>query len=117
MSTTTTTTPKTSLPFPTETLEGVPCIKKEHLQKHLNEVQLVDVRTKEEFQQGAISGALHFPTGTPLETFLNEEKNKNKIMVFYCHKGGRSGRATLASRDKGFTNTFSLTGGFSKWNC
>ena len=118
MSMSTSTSPlKTALPFPIETLEGIPCIKKEHLKRCLKEVQLIDVRTEKEFKEGSISGALHLPIGTTLDTFLNEEKdrNRNKVMVFYCHRGGRSGRATLASRDKGFANTFSLAGGFSEW--
>ena len=99
-----------------EEIAGIPCIKKEHLQEHFNKVQLIDVRTQKEFEAGSIPGALHIPMGEALQSFLDEEKNREKTLVFYCHKGGRSGKATQLSRQKGFQKTFSLFGGFLNWN-
>ena len=108
---------KASLPFPIEELDGIPCIKKKHLMEYLDQIQLIDVRTQEEFEAGSIPGALHIPMGEALSAFLDQEqeKDKEKVMIFYCHRGGRSGKATLASRDRGFTRTFSLAGGFLEW--
>jgi rhodanese-related sulfurtransferase len=77
--------------------------------------QLFDVRTPKEFQAGTITGAknLNFLDGTFKNAMANLDKNA-PVYVF-CAAGGRSGKASAALRQEGFTTIIDLKGGYSKW--
>ena len=38
------------------------------------------------------------------------------MIVFHCHKGGRSQQAAEYLRRKGFTNVHNVTGGIDAWS-
>lgn len=89
---------------------------KEVLSTTKEEAQLVDVRTKEEFDQGAIKGAVLIDFWGP--TFLSkatQELDKNKPVYLYCKVGGRSSKAAKLLVKEGFTEVYSLQGGYSDW--
>ena len=78
-------------------------------------IVLLDVRESDEYEQGAIPGALHIPRGF-LE-FQSEGKlpDKNTPILIYCESGGRSAFAAKTLLDLGYSKVQSLAGGFGKW--
>ena len=61
---------------------------------------VLDVRTKEEYAQGAIVGAKHIPLDV-LSSKVSEVKKWNKPIITYCRKGGRSAMAANLLRSHG----------------
>lgn len=80
------------------------------------DVQLVDVRTEEEYESGHIDDAVNFNI-IDSETFLNqiETLDKNEPVYLYCKMGGRSNRAANILKEKGFTKIFDYSGGYNDW--
>ena len=83
--------------------------------EELDNVQLVDVRTPEEFQAGYIAEAQNIDFMSP--TFEEDIKtlDKEKPVLLYCQKGGRSAKCAEKMKDLGFKKIYDLQGGFSKW--
>ena len=79
-------------------------------------VQLIDVRTQEEYDSGHIDDALNFNIINN-ETFLEqiETLDKNEPVFLYCKMGGRSNRAAQLLKDQGFTKIYDYSGGFNDW--
>lgn len=65
---------------------------------------IVDVRTEEEAQAGAIAGALNIPTDEISDRI--GEIPKDKQIITYCSTGIRAEMAYIALKDKGFNATF-----------
>ena len=65
--------------------------------------ETLDVREPEEFEQGAITGAIHIPRGH-LESQIEQRlpKRDTKIMV-YCAGGSRSAFAAKTLNDLGYS--------------
>ncbi|MFY0630195.1 MAG: rhodanese-like domain-containing protein [Flavobacteriaceae bacterium] len=82
-----------------------------------NSIQLVDVRTPEEYKRGYIEGAvlINFRDSNFLEQ-MESKLDKDKPVYVYCASGGRSGRASSLLLEKGFKKVFDLEGGYSKWS-
>lgn len=76
------------------------------------QLELVDVRTPEERSIAAIPQARPWDEATDrhLQTLP-----RDTLIVFHCHKGGRSQKAAEYLRSKGFTNVHNLTGGIDAW--
>ena len=79
-------------------------------------VQLIDVRTQEEYDSGHIDDALNFNIINN-ETFLEqiETLDKNEPVFLYCKMGGRSNRAAQLLKDQGFTKIYDYSGGYNDW--
>ena len=81
-----------------------------------NNVQLVDVRTTQEFNQGAIDSALNID-------FFQQDKFKSEFekldrdqpVYLYCHSGNRSHQAALKLETMGFIEIYDLKGGYMMW--
>ena len=80
-----------------------------------NEFLILDVRTKEEYDDGHIPGAKLFPVQVLPMKLAELDKYKDKPVLIYCALGGRSPRAvdTLVNND--FTNIYHLSKGISSW--
>ena len=78
-------------------------------------VQLIDVRTPEEFKEGHIknAGNINFYDSDFL-TQMNT-LDKNKPLYIYCRSGGRSGKAATQLKEQGFTEIYDLQGGILDW--
>lgn len=63
---------------------------------------LVDVRTKEEFAQGSVEGAVNIPLSSLEQEFSQFEDHEN--IVVFCRSGARSGNAKLILESNGFAN-------------
>lgn len=81
------------------------------------EVQLIDLRTDDEYKAGFIDDAIQM-NFLEKETFIQqiETLDKSKPVYVYCHSGGRSGRATKLLKEKGFLQIFDYSGGYSEWS-
>ncbi len=66
--------------------------------------QLIDVRTREEFQQGHIKGAVNIPL-SQLSTHLSKLR-KEKPVITCCASGVRSSQARNILASKGFVKVF-----------
>ena len=80
--------------------------------KQSEEVVLIDVREKDEYQVGHIPGADNFPLSELATTYTNLEKNQPYYVV--CQAGGRSGRACEFLEAEGF-DVINVTGGMNEW--
>lgn len=80
------------------------------------DVQLVDVRTPEEFAEGHIEGAENIDFHS--EDFLEEFENmdKSRPLYIYCRSGKRSSKAAEKLSAFGFEQVIDLEGGFLSWS-
>ncbi len=79
------------------------------------DVQLGDVREKNEWDDGYIPTAQHLPKSF-LEQWAEERlPDKSKTTILYCAGGVRSIMAADILARLGYTNVISMTGGFSRW--
>jgi len=95
----------------------VPTLTARDLRRELSnsaDIQLVDVRTTEEFNQGYISGAVHLP----LDHFRQDisRLDSRKKTVVYCRSGYRSYLALKILQQSGFREVFNLSGGYMNWS-
>lgn len=79
---------------------------------------LIDVREEHELvgELGAIEGIQHIPLGTLLQSGLPPEIPTEAPLVLVCKSGGRSGHATLALTQHGYSNSKNMAGGMIAWN-
>lgn len=80
-----------------------------------NDIQLIDVRTASEYEQGHIHNSVNLD-------FLNGDfensissLNKEEAVYLYCHSGNRSGKAAKLLEKNGFTKVYDLRSGYSNW--
>ncbi|HKV57887.1 MAG TPA: molybdopterin-synthase adenylyltransferase MoeB [Ktedonobacteraceae bacterium] len=79
------------------------------------DIVLVDVREKNEWNEGYIPGAIHVPRGF-LELQIEEAvPDKSKTVVLYCAGGVRSLMAGNTLKQMGYTNPISMSGGYGQW--
>ena len=82
-----------------------------------NDIQLLDVRTAEEFQSGHLARALQADWNND-EQFEERTNALDKIkpVYVYCLGGGRSNAAMNWLSKKGFTKVYNMKGGINAWN-
>jgi len=75
----------------------------------------LDVRTKEEYAGGHVSGAMNIDISSP--TFEDElgKLDKSKQYVVNCQSGGRSSRAVAHMVELGFVDACNVSGGITAW--
>src|SRR6266446_10307116 len=79
------------------------------------EALIVDVRDKDEWDEGHIPGALHMSRGT-IELDIEEKvPDPNAMIICHCGGGGRSALATESLQKMGYKNVRNLAGGFKAW--
>ncbi len=78
-------------------------------------VELLDVRTREEFENSHLSGARNLDYLG--EGFLDELEQlpPDRTYLVYCRTGRRSVRTCTLMRNAGFRNIFHLDGGLLAW--
>ena len=79
-------------------------------------IQLLDVRTTDEYKSGHIVQALQADWNNQ-EQFKDRALHidKTKPVYVYCASGGRSKAAAQWFRTNGYTEVYELTGGFIQW--
>ena len=79
------------------------------------DIVLVDVREKHEWNEGYIPGAVHVPRGY-LELQIEEAvPDKSKTVVLYCAGGVRSLIAGSTLQQMGYKDVISMSGGYGQW--
>ncbi len=79
------------------------------------EVQLGDVREKNEWDEGHLPGAAFVPKSYLEQWAEDRLPNKDKPTILYCAAGVRSVMAADALQKLGYTNVISMSGGFNRW--
>ncbi|MDZ7870585.1 MAG: rhodanese-like domain-containing protein [Rheinheimera sp.] len=89
---------------------------------------LIDVREPDEFQQGRVDRAVNYPRGV-LEMKIHQHPTvaahcepqqaltelANRPLYLMCRSGARSALAALSLQQMGFTQVYSVAGGFQAW--
>lgn len=80
------------------------------------EIQLLDVRTPEEVDQGIIEGSkvVNF-YDEDFATKARIQFDKSKPLYIYCAAGGRSSKASSQMVLEGFDQVYNLVGGYREW--
>ena len=76
---------------------------------------LVDVREQDEYEQGALPGAVHIPRGFLESRIENAVGDRSAPIVLSCQSGHRSAFGAKALAELGYGNVRSHAGGFSAW--
>jgi len=79
------------------------------------DVVLIDIREKHEWNEAYIPEAIHIPRGF-LEFYIEENvPDKDRTVVLYCASGWRSLLAGTTLQQMGYNNVISMVGGFEQW--
>ena len=88
--------------------------------EHHGEALFVDVRERDEWEEGIVPGAVHIPRGS-LEFKADRssptaEKSLafDKPVILHCASGGRAALAGKLLKDMGYQKVYNL-GGFKDW--
>ncbi|MEY4401544.1 MAG: putative molybdopterin synthase sulfurylase MoeB [Actinomycetota bacterium] len=76
---------------------------------------VLDVREPDEYDQGALNGAVHIPRGHLEAQVETRIVDKQSPVVVYCAGGVRSAFAAKTLAELGYSNVVSMAGGFGKW--
>lgn len=79
-------------------------------------VPLVDVREESEFAAGRLPEAIHLSKGIIERDIEEAYPDKDTEMVLYCGGGYRSALAADNLQKMGYTNVWSMAGGFREWD-
>lgn len=77
----------------------------------LKQYTIIDVRSRREFSEGHINGAINIPLPELNKNINRYVASKNKNILVYCQKGSRSKKAAQILDDMGYANVFNLKGG------
>jgi sulfur-carrier protein adenylyltransferase/sulfurtransferase len=75
----------------------------------------LDVREADEFEQGALKGAVHIPRGYLESQLEGRVRDRAAPIVVYCAGGVRSAFAADTMAQLGYSDVVSMTGGFNRW--
>jgi sulfur-carrier protein adenylyltransferase/sulfurtransferase len=76
---------------------------------------VLDVREPDEYEQGAIPGAIHIPRGQLETNIENRVPDRATPIVVHCASGARSAFAAETLGELGYTDVVSMAGGFNRW--
>ncbi len=76
---------------------------------------VLDVREPDEYDQGALPGAVYIPRGHLESQIENRVADRSAPVVVYCAGGTRSAFAAETLTQLGYTDVVSVVGGFNKW--
>lgn len=100
-----------------ESPEEVKLVTPEEMQTiiDLEDIQVVDVRTKEEHNEGYIENSQNIDFNSP--TFEDDitKLDKSKPVLLYCNSGKRSAKCSKKLIEAGFEKVYELEGGITKW--
>jgi rhodanese-related sulfurtransferase len=76
---------------------------------------LIDVREDNEWERGHAAGARHMGRGVIERDIETEVPDHTSELILYCGGGYRSALAADNLQRMGYTNVYSLAGGWSAW--
>jgi molybdopterin/thiamine biosynthesis adenylyltransferase/rhodanese-related sulfurtransferase len=80
-----------------------------------DDIEVIDVRERDEWVDGHIEGATFVPRGLLDLKIENLVPNKDKKVILYCAGGTRSALAAKSLEDLGYNDVESVSGGFGAW--
>ena len=78
--------------------------------------KLVDVREDSEWEAGHAKDAVHLGRGVIERDVIAAFPDKSTELILYCGGGYRSALAADNLQKMGYTNVFSMDGGWKAWN-
>lgn len=78
-----------------------------------SQCSIVDVRDANSFQNGHLPGAVNVDNSS-LAGFL-EDTDANTPLLVYCYHGNMSQGAAAYFADQGFSDSYSMDGGYDAW--
>lgn len=84
-------------------------------QKERAPFSFIDVREESEWSVGHAAGALHLSRGIIERDIEKTVPDKNTKIVLYCGGGYRSALAADNLQRMGYTNVYSMAGGWRAW--
>ena len=87
-------------------------------QKRIREnkdAKLIDVREDNEWDAAHAAGAIHLGKGIIERDIERTVPDKDTELILYCGGGYRSALATDSLQKMGYTNVFSMAGGWKAW--
>ncbi|MGH3732666.1 MAG: molybdopterin-synthase adenylyltransferase MoeB [Acidimicrobiales bacterium] len=81
----------------------------------LEHLTILDVREPDEYEQGALLGAVHVPRGQLEFSIEGRLSDKSAPIAVYCAGGTRSAFAAKTLQDLGYRDVVSIAGGFNRW--
>ncbi|HXF86058.1 MAG TPA: MBL fold metallo-hydrolase [Anaerolineales bacterium] len=94
-------------------VETIPSITAKELRERLNEVMLIDVRMKSEWEGGHIPTAIHFEGGRTAWEELPFPHDKP--LAIQCASGNRSMSVISVLKRRGYHNVIQVEGGINQW--
>ncbi|MCB9555021.1 MAG: thiosulfate sulfurtransferase GlpE [Deltaproteobacteria bacterium] len=74
----------------------------------------LDIRDPASFASGHVRGALQLADRQALEAFIAEQ-DRSKRLIIYCYHGNSSRDAAAFFSQQGFSEVYSMVGGFEHW--
>jgi rhodanese-related sulfurtransferase len=80
-----------------------------------NRIRLIDVREDNEWEAGHAAGSSHLGKGIIERDIEAAVPDKATEVILYCGGGYRSALAADVLQQMGYTNVFSMAGGWKAW--
>ncbi len=99
-------------------IEQVDVVQAKKMLEQSQNIVILDVREKNEYEQGHIDNSINLPRGE----VKNNSKNvlvgnsEDTPILIYCATGNRSALAGVILQELGYNNLSSLKGGYVAWN-
>ena len=77
--------------------------------------KLIDVREDNEWESGHAAGAVHIGRGVIERDIVQAFPDKDTELILYCGGGYRSALAADNLQKMGYSNAFSMAGGWKAW--
>ena len=87
----------------------------ETLERVAEGASLVDVREDNEWSAGHAAGAAHMGRGVIERDIVQSFPDKSAELILYCGGGFRSALAADNLQKMGYTNVYSMAGGWTAW--
>lgn len=88
--------------------------KEAHDMIEKNDLIILDVRTKEEYNTSHLKDAINIPYDEIENTISGVSTDKNKIIMVYCQSGKRALTAVETLVELGYKNVYTF-GGINSW--
>ena len=87
----------------------------ETLERMKTGANLIDVREDNEFEAGHAADAIHLGRGVIERDIVEKFPEKSAELILYCGGGFRSALSADMLQKMGYTNVFSMAGGWKAW--
>ncbi|MCB9721628.1 MAG: thiosulfate sulfurtransferase [Candidatus Omnitrophica bacterium] len=89
-------------------------VEEARLKISAGEAIVIDVRAALDHETESIAGARHIASQEDFDEFITQA-DKERTVICYCYYGNSSLGVCAALQERGFTNAYSLRGGFDAW--